>query len=118
MNNAEWTAKAKASRDKLEKFVSDWHPRSPKQASTKDTITAPVSETARHIVVEHVRKQEKPNPVERFRAALDAGNGMEVCNILNAAWFGVPETTACWSYTGFSEAVDLMEDPADDWQED
>lgn len=33
------------------------------------------------------------------------------------AWFGVPESTSCWSIPGFGQAVDLLDDPPED-QED
>ena len=58
--------------------------------------------------------EEKREPVERFDAALKSGDIDALNQLLSDAWFGVPESTSCWSITGFSECVDLMDDPPED----
>lgn len=118
MNNADWINKAKENRETLASFIGNWHPRSATQVSVDPdecNITAPVAESVRRASLSQIRRKEQPEPVARFEKALESGNGVEVYKLLSAAWFGVPETTDCWHYTGFREAVDLLDDPADDW---
>ncbi len=52
-----------------------------------------------------------PAPVVRFDQALAANDAEAVCGLLSAAWFGVPESTDCWSIKGFGLSCDLMDDP-------
>ena len=57
------------------------------------------------------------DPCREFDIALAAGDIQKVTNLLNDAWFGVPESTRCWQIEGFTEAVGLLEDPPDDGNE-
>jgi hypothetical protein len=74
-------------------------------------ITAGTAELACRNVRTLIQKEDRGNPAARFATALECGDVGEIQNILNGAWFGVPESTSCWGIPGFSEAADLLEDP-------
>lgn len=126
MTTKEWVAKAKEHSDKLIELIAAWHPgvthfppgqtdEEFEQAVGRITrqpdlpITAPNAEAA----CRSIRKElaAKPSdPVEEFKLALEAGNVGKIYSLLSGAWFGVPESRNCWQITGFTEAVDLMDD--------
>jgi hypothetical protein len=76
-------------------------------------ITAPAAERACEEVRQRIKDQNDSDPLERFDTALEAGDWRTVYSLLDQAWFGVPETTSCWRIDGFTQAVDLMDDPPD-----
>ena len=106
-----WINQAKRDRERLRSLIEVYHPNSINRFPVKPgPITAPAAEAARLGVLGAVREASHANPVETFDEALDKGDLMTVNNLLNAAWFGVPESTSCWQIRGFREAVALMED--------
>lgn len=121
MNHIEYITKCKEHADKLRSLLGNYHPRSAQYAKTYSApaplpITAPGAEAACRVVRAKIRKEEpnKPHPIALFNIALEVGNleaALEINSLLNSAWFGVPESTSCWSIPGFREAVALMEDP-------
>ena len=128
MTKQEWLAKAAEHKQKLLSLVETYHPaaraarreESRQKLSHALPITAPGAEVAceniRQVIAARERNQAAPG--ERFSQALKAGNWQEIDSLLNSAWFGVPESTACWQIEGFKEAVDLIEDPPDDGDQD
>ena len=112
MTIQEWLNQATANRAKLASLLTNWHPRSVKVGHDMK-ITARGAEQACEVVRGIIRQQgqNKPNPVEAFYEALDADDYITILTLLNEAWFGVPESTSCWNIEGFTEAVNLMEDP-------
>jgi hypothetical protein len=118
MTKEQWINQARANADDLRSLVSEYHPTrvSGRKQSHRRLITAPNAEAAcrnvRSTIVEE--QKAKPDPVERFDAALKIGDWAEVSGLLSDAWFGVPESTSCWRIRGFSAAVDLMDDPPED----
>ena len=115
MTSQEWLAKAQQHKDVLLSLIESYHPASHAITGRRQRmpITAPTAESACVVVRGRIAKEEGDlaYPRDRFLAALEAGDWIEINSLLNSAWFGVPESTACWQVEGFKEAVDLMEDP-------
>lgn len=115
----EYLKQVREHEQKLRSFVSVWHPAS-RAKRPKLRITAKAAEAAcagirNEIAAEGVLVL---TPAERFDKALREGNAREIDDLLNSAWFGVPESTECWNIEGFSQAVDLMGDPPYDEEEE
>lgn len=126
-----WMQKVLDNATTLRQFVADWHPsaRQPKAIQRESVlltngdavaisvpeasmpITAPNAELACQTVRTKIRQEQPQNPLERWDKAVEEKNIAEIDSLLNGAWFGVPESTSCWSIPGFKEAVDLMDDP-------
>ena len=110
MIKEEWFKEADDNRDKLISLVSQYHPSS-QRAGKSLRITAFRAEQACAEIRKNIKTIRTEDPVERFKLALDLKDTNTSLLILNETWFGVPESTDCWSIPGFSEAVDLMTDP-------
>lgn len=120
MNRQEWIEKAKRDTDKLQSLIGKYHPqrRSPMTKRQLDmvgeTMTAPNAELACESIRNQIRQQYRDenlqDPVQIFTKALEAGNILVAYKVLDQTWFGVPETTSCWTFTGFTESVELIED--------
>lgn len=111
MKTTEWIEKVKQNESKLRDFIGRYHPGSSRYGLQPALpITAPGPEAA----CENVRKQiqqEQALPTVAFDDALKSENFSGVYYLLQSAWFGVLESTSCWSIEGFKEAVDLLDDP-------
>ena len=72
-------------------------------------ITAPRAEQVREQVELQVEQQsqDEGDPAERFDAAVKAKDWGTLVNLMNEAWFGVPESTSCWGIPGFGALCDL-----------
>jgi len=118
MTKAEWLAKVEEKQELLKSLIANYHPRLPHKPRHELEITAPNAEMARQTVVKEMllSGECQGDPVKRFEVALATEDIGELMSILNRTWFGVPESTSCWNISGFSEAVDLMDDPPE--QED
>jgi hypothetical protein len=107
----QWLAEVNEHADKLKSLLESYHPanRLPGRRPG-DYITAPNAE----IAATHVRKAicdaSTADPVVEFETARANGDWAKIANLLNEAWFGVPESTLCWKIEGFSEAVALIEE--------
>lgn len=130
MTNQDWLNKVNSNAALLRSFVGNWHPsaRSPRAIQRESVllsdggavavdvpeasmpITAPNAEMACQNIRESIRREEPQDPLERWDKAIAAGDISTVITLLDGAWFGVPESTSCWSIPGFKEAVDLMDD--------
>lgn len=123
MTREAWIEQAKRDAHKIRQLIRKYHPANtrPKTQQERDLVgedmTAPAAEMACEDVRGQVREQFQKNnlgdPVMIFDQALDRGDVTIIYKIMNQTWFGVPETTACWSFPGFPETVDLMDDPPD-----
>lgn len=121
MRSDKWIEQAKRDADKLRQLIGKYHPKRkpPLTKQQRDLVgedmTAPNAELACENIRDDIRQQfdqlKLPDPIQIFDQALKKGDAVIAFNILSQTWFGVPETTACWSFTGFSEAVDLLDDP-------
>ena len=122
MKTSDWLAKARENADALRSLILRWHPSRRVERSARTAIepqhpiTAKNPERACRGIREEIKardfaSRDQREPVERFDAALREGDFGTVYALLSDAWFGVPESTSCWSITGFAECVDLMDDP-------
>ena len=134
MNTVEWIDRARSQADILRDFIAHYHPNAGNGRSYKGQpslpITAPNVERIRSGYDAHTGKQhdesrsivaqiqaETPaDPITQLDVALAAGDVGKIYSLLDSAWFGVPESTGCWNIRGFAEAVDLMDDPPDDYE--
>jgi len=117
MTKQEWLDKLKQKQDVIKAYVVKWHPASAEQGVGRDLpITAPNAESARRECVEQVKQEDvhKPEVAQRWDAALEAGDTDELANLMDAAWFGVPESIECWDVAGFKESVELLGDPPEE----
>ena len=113
-SKTEWLTYFKANETKLLKFVEEWHPTAGKVVDRAAfPITAPDAEDACQLVVRGIKQREllEASVTTRFHKFLAEENVAKLYNLLNSAWFAVPESTSCWSIEGFSEAVTLLENP-------
>jgi hypothetical protein len=111
MNEQEWLQTARNNRDKLVSLLRQYHPASKNPNGRRMSITAVSAENALRAIRRDIKESFKGDPVDKFNKALDNGSFARVYTLLNDAWCGVPESTDCWSVTGFTEAVRLLEDP-------
>lgn len=130
MTKQEWLEKVNENKDVLRQLVANWHPSARRPvaiqreavvltdgsavavdvAEAHMPITAPAAEQACQQVRTMLRRDEPGDPLERWDKAVGDGDVGELNTLLSGAWFGVPESTSCWSIAGFAEAVDLMDD--------
>ncbi len=111
MTEQEWLDKAKKHADELRQFIGFYHP-SCHYPTPELPITAPNAEIACDQIREEIRYEDqgKADPMIQFSRALEANDIGAINSLLNATWFGVPESTDCWFIPGFGVAVDLMGD--------
>ena len=110
----EWLQKVIDNSETLRQLIRDYHPSMRRQSSWQPMpITAPAAEAACDIVRAKIAKEQTSDPLSRWDKAVADGDVGEIMSLLNGAWFGVPESTSCWSIPGFSIAVDLLDDPPD-----
>ncbi len=117
MTENEWLAKVAEKQDALKSLLRTYHPRCPLETFQKNPlpITAPNVERVCHQIRQQIREENQDLlPVPTFEKALENKDTGAIINLLNEAWFGVPESTQCWGVVGFSEAVDLLEDVPDE----
>src|SRR5438045_4009946 len=112
MTNTEWIEKAKTHKPALLSLLRRYHPAIPGEKEEMK-ITAAAAEAACEVIRGEIR-DKGGNPLTQFAAALEAQDVATIHNLLDEAWFGVPESTACWGIEGFREAVDLMVDPPEE----
>lgn len=116
MEKQEWLAKVKENRVVLKSLIEWYHPRSDAYSPAHLPITAKAAEAACQNARSAIAvKEGRPHPLVAFDNALNTGDTSTIYSLLNETWFGVPESTSCWSIPGFSEAVDLIE-TVEDWE--
>jgi len=117
--SVEWFEKVRQHEDVLERLVADYHPAAmmPRPSTPLLPITAPSAERARQEVANLVKGESNVSPRDRFRSALRHEDVESMYTVLNQTWFGVPESTGCWDLEGFSELVELLEDPPEEEEE-
>lgn len=116
MNTTEWLAATEASADDLRELLRIYHPinRASQYKGAPMSITAHGAEAACASVRADIVENSEGDPEMDFNDALADGNVGRLVKLLNEAWFGVPESTACWRIVGFKQAVDLLEDLPED----
>lgn len=117
MTKQEWLGQARRDSNKIRSLISSFHPAS---GQARRTVVAPITAPNAEVACENVRRAIRSDeagmqePAERFDKALADGDISALMSLMNSAWFGVPESTSCWRLEGFSEAVELLEDPPDE----
>lgn len=112
---SEWLEQVAANKDKLISLLRNWHP-TRKIDNAGLPITATRAQAGCDNISASIKAAFKGDPVEAFETALAKGDTRQIIKLLDHAWFGVPESTACWQIEGFSEAVRLLEE-AEDFEE-
>ena len=114
MTKSRWLEMVHNNANVLRQLISDYRPSSRRRAQRPMVITAPAAEVACQNIREDIVQKETVNPVNRWDKALAEGDVAKIISLLESAWFGVPESTECWSIPGFNEAVNLLDDPPDE----
>jgi len=123
MNSAEWFDKVKANAVALRAIVEKYHPASkvsvavgplqvemPARAMQLSTpVTARAAQDACNVICNDIEQNFEGKPVERYDEALRLGAASVILDLLNDAWFGLPESMASRSITGFFVLCDLCE---------
>jgi len=108
----------RANEDVLRDLIGRYHPVNLRPHLGTDAmspdITAPQAERACEIVRKAIAKESFICPDVQFNVALQNDDAATIASLLQSAWFGVPESTGCWSIPGFSIAVDLLDDPIEE----
>lgn len=114
----EWFDKAEKYKDVLLKLISAFHPAMyAPMVYTTLPITAEGPEKARKNIVEEIKKDHQYDDISvitQFLNSIEEKDYITCGSILNATWFGVPESMAAWNCIGFRECVELLEDPPDE----
>lgn len=111
MTTAQWLAQAQRHAEILTDLIRAWHPLRRPDVVGDVTITAQAAERMCAEVRREVVSKGEGDPVKRFMLALAARDAGTASRLLSEAWFGVPESRDCWHIRGFSQAVDLLDDP-------
>jgi hypothetical protein len=117
MTEQEFINYADANKEVLIRLINNFHPvnRQPNRRRETinqkgDFITAPNVEMAITPIRKEIKENYKGNPSDDFLRAIVENKWEPIYKILNETWMGVPESTNCWQYDGFREAVYLLED--------
>ena len=121
-----WIAEVREHASELRALLTDWHPvnlasreaRGKPQPAQPGPITAGATEAACVAVRAQIARDREGDPVRDFDEALAAGQVGRIYRLLSDTWFGVPESRDCWQIVGFKVAVDLMDDPPDEHEEE
>lgn len=112
-----WAAKVIENQEVLRNLIARYHPANTRPHEASDvmdsSITAPNAERACEAVRKVIRSQTLDHPEVQFNLAVQKQDWTAVANLFEQSWFGVPESTDCWSIPGASLMVDLMDDPID-----
>lgn len=119
MTRQEWLDKVNTNSNILRDFIGAYHPINLRpyandECISKD-ITAPNAERACEVIRNQIRKESFDRPDIQFNIALKNEDTDTLSKLLSQTWFGVPESTNCWSIPGFSIAVDLLDDPIEEF---
>jgi hypothetical protein len=106
---------AEKNKDALRKLVADWHPQSrgagQKRTDGEFAITAPTTEDICDKIRDDIRKESGVgDPVAAFDKALADKDGVEFAGLLQATWFGLPESQGVRSLPGFFVLCNLCEE--------
>ena len=93
----------------LKYIISNYHPVN-LTGRVGMKITALNAEAACNVVRTNIRKNFEGHPVTQFEEAIKERDTNKIYKLLSDTWFGVPESTDCWSIRGFRELVNLLDD--------
>lgn len=102
-------------------LIEHYHPRSGDQTIYDLPITAKMAEEVRREVADEIRASldyvPAPTPVSMARHALMLRDAESLHRILNETWWGIPESSDCWSLPKFGLLCDLCSDFPNDGTE-
>lgn len=107
MNKKEWFELLEKNKDALRDIVECYHPVNLDPNKEYDGISAPGAENACKQIREEIKKE---NPVVNFDKALEEQDGYALYIMMNAAWFGMPESHSSRDVKGFYVLCDLLSD--------
>lgn len=117
MTDQDFLAMARSHLGHLTDLIRGYHPSSRDEWADSGglPITAPAAEGMAISVRSAIAEKEKQMavPEERFQKAIEDGDAKTAYQLLQSAWFGVPESTSCWGIPGFKALVDMLDDPPD-----
>jgi hypothetical protein len=108
MKMSKFKEKLDANYDLIKDFILAYHPASYQKSGFDPPITAPGAEAACKVLRDTINKNSPLITGEYIDSVRE--DHSKIYSLLNSAWIGVPESTACWNIPGFAEAVDLMEE--------
>jgi hypothetical protein len=113
MTKEKWLEQFNQNKEKLTNFVSRWHPGSSNYGN--EDVLLPITANAPESMRQSLLSKTQPvNIQSRWEKAVKEQDYAEIMSMLGSAWMGVPESTSCWYLEGFKEAVDLLDDPAEE----
>ena len=113
----QWMGKVLDNSTALRNLVANYHPAARQPRRERMPITAAAPEAACEFVRQQIRSERSDDPVARWDKAMSEADISQITALLEEAWFGVPESTACWNIPGFDIACDLMDDPPEESEE-
>ena len=115
MNNQEWWKFLDENWIDLKNLITQFHPLI--ATNQKEfPISAPGAELQRYMAEIEIKAARESMPdIELLR---ESRNTIEMFNILNETWFGIPESIDSRSLIGFFELCDLCSDLEDEDAED
>jgi len=102
----EWWAMVEHHQENILSLCAAFHPYY-RKSHPQMPITAARAEEACKDVREEILKEGKGDPQVRFRANLKSKQAVEMVNLLNEVWFGMPESSNVREQPGFFELCDL-----------
>lgn len=110
MTKSRWLGIVNDHASELRELVANYHPSATAPRRKRMPITTTAPEAACEMIREQIKAEAPTDPLARWDKAISEQNISEINSLLNDAWFGVPESTECWSIPGFGIACDLMDD--------
>jgi hypothetical protein len=110
---SQWMQVVHDNAEALRNLVAEWHP-SARRVGSAMVITAPNAELACDSIRRKIRHEEPDDPVAKWDKAIATEDIGAIMSLLSSTWFGVPESTECWSIPGFGVACYLMDDPPEE----
>lgn len=106
---ADWWEAFEANQENLRDAVRGYHPSLRMLQSAQRSMKIPAERAENLCELERKRITEKntKDPIEEFDLAASNKDHETLVRLLNQTWFGVPESTGCWSIPSFGVLCDL-----------
>jgi len=119
VTNEQWWQVVDLNWDNLCAIVDSYHPGYGRR-NHDFPITAIAAEAACEVFREEIHNEaanELESPLRRFLKAKELRDDETLSTILSQTWFGIPDSTSCWSIPGFGKLCDLLDDPINSIEE-
>lgn len=117
MDKFSWLNYVEQNKNSLLLLISRFHPTSNQGCSNLE-ITAATAEkmcsALRKIIKNDLNYSLGKSVAQLFEEAIINKDTNLISVILYETWVGVPESTSCWTLTGFKECVELLDDPVEE----